>query len=187
MNVHAAFSTRWSAERLAARPLILPPRHFTYPAVVEEVERGALEVMVRPADAEPFLATFALGFRDAAVPTGVWSAPNPDQLCALSGGYAYIVSTCAPDQFTMLPLRPVLQVHVAVEARLLLFVGNRDVLAWGAEGKAWQANAVSSEGITVDAVTSTTLHATGWDLRTDREFPFALDLASGERIETPAR
>lgn len=30
---------------LAARPLILPPRHFVYPRDAEEVERGALEVL----------------------------------------------------------------------------------------------------------------------------------------------
>lgn len=187
MNIHAAFPARWSAEILAARPLILPPRHFTYPAQVEEVERGALEVMVRPAHAESFLATFALGFRDPAVPTGVWSAPGPEQLCALSGGYAYMVTVTAPDRFTMLPLRPVLAVHAATEAGLLLFIGHRDILAWGASGKAWQANAVSSEGITLNAITATALLATGWDMRTDREFPFALDLASGARIETRSR
>ena len=180
MPMHCAFPFRWSAEILAARPLILPTRHFTYPAQVEEVERGALEVMVSPEDAEPFLATFALGFRDPIVPTGVWSAPNPEELCALSGGYAYIVSVRQPARFTMLPLRPVLAVHVAIEAGLLLFIGNRDILAWGAGGKAWEANGVSSEGITVGAVTATTLAATGWDMRTDREFPFALDLATGQ-------
>ena len=40
-----------------------PARQFVYPAQVEEVERGALEVMIRPPDhAGPFLATCALGF-----------------------------------------------------------------------------------------------------------------------------
>ncbi len=180
---HDVFAHRWQAEILPARPLILPPRHFTYPAEVEEVECGALEVKIHPADAQPFLATFALGFRDPAVPTGVWSAPNAHELCALSGGYAYILSVVDPQQFTMLPLRPALSVHAAAEAGLLLFVGNRDILAWSAGGKAWQANAVSSEGIAIEAITATTLQAVGWDMRTDREFSFVLDLATGQRID----
>src|SRR5579863_5861468 len=46
--VDFSFPHRWKAEILAARPLILPPRHFVYPREVEEIERGALEVMVRP-------------------------------------------------------------------------------------------------------------------------------------------
>ena len=46
--VDLSFPHQWEAEILAARPLILPPRHFVYPREAEEVERGALEVLVRP-------------------------------------------------------------------------------------------------------------------------------------------
>ena len=181
--MHSPFFHSWTAEILPSRPLILPPRHFTYPAQVEEVERGALEAMISPPDAPPFLATFALGFRDPIVPTGLWSTPNPEELCALSGGYAYLVSTRHPDRFVMLPMRPVLAVHAVPAAALLLFIGHRDILAWGAHGKAWQADSVSSEGITVEAITAATLRGTGWEIRTDREFPFTLDLATGQRID----
>jgi hypothetical protein len=138
--------------------------------------------MISPPDDPPFLATFALGFRDPIVPTGLWSAPNPEELCALSGGYAYMVSIRHPERFVMLSMRPVLAVHAAPDAALLLFVGHRDILAWGAHGKAWQANSVSSEGITIDALTATTLPGTGWEIRTDHEFAFTLDLATGQRI-----
>ena len=43
-----SFAHTWQAEVLASRPLILPGRQFVYPAQVEEVERGALEVLIRP-------------------------------------------------------------------------------------------------------------------------------------------
>ena len=46
--VDLSFPHRWQAEVLAARPLILPARHFVYPREAEEVERGALEVLIRP-------------------------------------------------------------------------------------------------------------------------------------------
>ena len=46
--IDSTFAHAWQAEVLAARPLILPGRQFVYPAQVEEVERGALEVMIRP-------------------------------------------------------------------------------------------------------------------------------------------
>src|SRR6202167_6737950 len=90
--VDLSFPHCWEAELLAARPLILPPRHFVYPRDAEEVERGALEVLVHPhgapaqrsLNAQSFLATCALGFRDPAVPTGLWCAPKPGELCAVS-------------------------------------------------------------------------------------------------------
>jgi hypothetical protein len=178
--VDLSFPHAWQAEPLAARPLILPPRHFTYPQQVEEVERGALEIMVRPgADPQPFLATCALGFRDASVPTGVWSAPNPDELCAVSGGYGYLIDTTAPERFTMLSHRPVLRVLAAVAADLLLFVGHRTVLAWGHNGLAWESSKLSDEGVTITSVEEHTLRGLGWHMMTDKETPFTLDLRSG--------
>ena len=62
-TVDFTFPHEWSAEILPERPYKLPRRWFFYPRYAEEVERGALEVMVQPAQsAEPFLGTFALGF-----------------------------------------------------------------------------------------------------------------------------
>jgi hypothetical protein len=180
--VDLSFAHRWQAEVLAARPAILPARHFTYPRDAEEVERGALEVMVRPGqDAQAFLATCALGFRDPAAPTGLWSAPNPDELCAVSGGYAYLIDTRAPEGFTMIPYRPVLKVQAVVEAGLLLFVGHRTILAWGANGQAWESERLSDEGVAISAIEGGVLRGVGWEMRTDKETPFTLDVRSGVR------
>ena len=180
-----SFPCTFKAEILSARPVILPARHFVYPRDVEEVERGALEVLVRTNEpgASPFLATCALGFRDPVVPTGLWSAPNPDEICALAGGYAYIIDTAAPDRFTMLPYRPVLHVKPVVDQGLLLFVGNRTILAWGAAGVAWETRKLSDEGVTITSVEGGQLHGQGWNLMTDKETPFTLDLQSGALIK----
>ena len=179
-----SFPHRWQAQILPSRPAILPARHFVYPRDAEEVERGALEVLVRPEEqnAQPFLATCALGFRDPAVPTGLWSAPNPDELCAISGGYAYLIDTNAPQRFTMIPYRPVLEVRPVLVASLLLFVGHRSILAWGAAGKAWESEKLSDEGITITAIEDSQLCGAGWQMLTDKETPFTLDLRTGIRI-----
>ncbi len=185
------FPHHWQAEILAARPLILPPRHFVYPRDAEEVERGALELLIQPASsdgspsAQPFLATCALGFRDSAAPTGLWSTPNPDQLCAVSGGYAYLIDTANPERFTMLPYRPVLDVRPAPAHQLLLFVGHHRILAWGRDGQAWESEKLSDEGITLGAIQANTLHGLGWNMMSDKETPFALDLRSAESIPNP--
>jgi hypothetical protein len=191
-TIDFSFPHRWQAEMLAARPIILPARHYVYPLEVEEIERGALEVLVRPEaqpearpgseDVQPFLATCALGFRDPIVPTGLWSAPNPEEICAVSGGYAYLIHTAAPERFTMIQYRPVLEVRAVMEADLLLFVGHRSVLAWGREGQAWEAERLSSEGVTITAVEKGILHGMGWEMRTDKETAFAVDLQSGTRL-----
>lgn len=188
--VDLSFPHRWEAEILPTRPLILPQRHCVYPREVEEVERGALEVLVRPGTGKPseespprvaqeFLATCALGFRDPAVPSGLWSCPNPEELCAVAGGYAYIIDTTAPEHFTMLPYRPVLQVRSLPAHGLLLFVGHRSILGWGVQDRAWESEKLSDEGLTIASVENGILRGLGWQVASDTEMPFALDLRTG--------
>jgi len=190
--VDLSFPHRWQAEILAARPLILPPRHFVYPREAEEVERGALELLIKPKDrgapfldpetwVETFLATCALGFRDPAVPTGIWSAPSPQEICAVSGGYAYIIDTTAPERFTMIPYRPVLEIRPLPAETILLFVGHHSIFAWGTGGKAWQSEKLSDEGVTITAIGDGILHGLGWEMMADNETSFALDLNTGLR------
>lgn len=185
--VDLSFPHRWQAEVLAARPLILPRRHFVYPQAAEEVERGALEVLIRPdmPGAQPFLATCALGFRDPAAPTGLWSTPKPEELCAVAGGYAYLIDTAAPERFTMIPYRPVLGIHSIAQESLLLFVGHHSILAWGCDGKAWESEKLSDEGLTIDGIDGGILRGEGWEMKTDCERPFALDLKSGVLLRVP--
>lgn len=174
------FAHDWTAEILAARPLILPRRQFVYPKYAEEVERGALEVMVRPASAEPFLGTFAVGFSDAAAPTGVWSCPDLKRMCAVSGGYAYVLNTGQPEHFAQVEFRPVLEVRALAEQRLLLFMGHHALMAWGLCGKAWETGRLSWEGVQISSVEGKWLHGVGWDMRTDKDVPFRVDLETGE-------
>jgi hypothetical protein len=174
------FARNWTAEILAARPLILPGRSFVYPAQADEVERGALEVLVRPkGDALPFLATCALGFRDPAVPSGVWAAPHPDWMCAVAGGYAYLIHTASPEEFEMVPYRPVMQVVAAPVEGLLLFAGSRAVLAWDKDGRAWESERLSDEGLTIAGVEDGVVRGTGWEMRSDTDREFALDVRTG--------
>ena len=179
--VDLSFPHGWKAEILSARPLILPPRHFVYPREAEEVERGALEVLIRPGDDQPFLATCALGFRDPAVPTGIWSTPALETICAVAGGYAYMIDTKAPERFAMISYRPVLEVRVVPAEALLLFVGHHSILAWGPRGEAWRSGKLSDEGVTITAIRDGALHGLGWEMTSDRERAFAIDLRSGLR------
>jgi hypothetical protein len=160
----------------------LPPRHFAYPREVEEIERGALEVLISPEGAEPLLATCALGFRDPAVPTGLWSAPNPKEICAVSGGYAYLIDTTDPARFAMIEQRPVLEVRPIAPAGLLLFVGHRSILAWGREGLAWASEKLSDEGVAITAIEDGVLRGRGWEMTGDEEKEFTLELRSGRTL-----
>jgi hypothetical protein len=178
------FAHDWRAEGLAKPPLIAPARQFTYPQQVageeDALARGALVLEVHPSAGGTFLATCALGFSDPAMPTGIYACPNPRELCAVAGGYAYILDTASPNRSTHIPLRPVAEVLVLVEQALLIFVGFHSLVAWGREGLAWTTARLSWEGIRITGIHADgTLHGFGWSMKTDKEVEFAIHLGTG--------
>jgi hypothetical protein len=179
----AAWPPTWRAQALIAPPLIAPARQFIYPFQIpgeeDALARGAFQLLVTPAAGGTFLATFALGFTNPAMPTALFACLNPDELCAVAGGYAYIVDTAHPAGCTHLPLKPVVELRVVPAHKLLLFVGFHGILAWGADGLAWQSARLSWEGVRLDAVSGGHLTGFGWNLQTDREVAFTLDLRTG--------
>jgi hypothetical protein len=178
-TAHGGFAHHWQATILSQRPLILPRRHYVYPREAEEVERGALELLITPAAAEPFLATCALGFADPLAPSGVWTCPHPAQLCAVAGGYAYLIDTRSPERFEQIAYRPVLAIYAAHDPDLLLFAGSYAILAYDAIGRAWQSPRLSDEGLEISTIAGGLLHGSGWHMRTDREMPFTIALNNG--------
>lgn len=172
---------RWRADILSGPPLIAPARQFVFPQAVpgeeDALARGALWVQVRPRTGGIFLAQCALGFAGAGVVTGIWATPDPAVLLAVAGGYAYRIVTEAPEQTTLLPLRPVVAVHASATA--LVLVGFHSLYILPAED-AWASPRISWEGVTISGIDGETVHGTGWHMRSDRELPFALDLRTRE-------
>jgi hypothetical protein len=178
------FEHNWIVETLRIPPLIAPARQFTYPQQIageeDALARGALQLLIRPAAGGTFLATCALGFTDPSMPTGIFACPNPQELCAVAGGYAYIIDTLSPDDCTHIALKPVTEVHPLSANNLILFIGFHSIIAWGAQGQAWQSARLSWEGVRIATIEENTLHGTGWNLLTDKEVPFTLDLLTGQ-------
>jgi hypothetical protein len=178
------FPRTWTVEILKTPPLIAPARQFTYPHQIageeDALARGALQLMVRPASGGTFLATCALGFTDPAMPTGVFACPNALQMCAVAGGYAYVIDTAHPERSTHIPLKPVVELRPLPDHGLLLFVGFHSMMAWGQNDLAWESARLSWEGIRIASIDGNELHGTGWNLLMDREVSFSIDLLTGQ-------
>jgi hypothetical protein len=179
------FARNWTAEILQTAPLIAPARQYVWPMRIageeDALARGALVLMVRPAVGGNYMVTCALGFRDPSVPSGVFGCPSPDEICAVAGGYAYVANVRSPERCVQIAMKPVVEVHPAVAAGLLLFVGFHTILAWR-DGVVWETGRLSWEGVRVTAVTETEAVGFGWDLRGDVEVEFRVDLRTGEFV-----
>ena len=178
------FRRDWNVEVLKTPPLIAPARQFVYPQQIageeDALARGALQLIVRPASGGMFLATCALGFTAPVMPTGIFACPNPQEMCAVAGGYAYVIDTRRPEHCTHIALKPVVEIHPLAAQQLLLFVGFHSIVAWGTNGMAWESARLSWEGVRITSVDGDVLHGTGWNMMTDQEAAFSLDLLTGK-------
>ena len=71
------------------------------------------------------------------------------------------------------------ELRAVVAENLLLFVGNRSILAWGPDGQAWESAKLSDEGVTIVEIEGGLLRGMGWQMMSGREEHFLLDLRNG--------
>lgn len=124
-----------------------------YPGAIEAGCLEGLIVQITPHEQNPWVGVFAFGYPDEeyAECNGVYSCPNPNSLCVVSDGDAFIVDTQSPKQWTIVRCTPVLSVKSLVEHGLLLFIDFSSIWAWGSDGLQWYAN-VAHDGLAVEGV-----------------------------------
>jgi hypothetical protein len=107
-------------------------------------------------------------------------------MCAVAGGYAYMIDTRSPERWQQVGYRPVTEVRPIPAAGLLVFVSFHSVEAWGVAGRLWQTARLSWEGLRLGEATETELRGWGWEMRTDTEMEFVVDLRTGKHTGGPA-
>lgn len=168
---------------------VAPPIHpveklHHYPTGLEEGDRAGAYLRVVPSQSEikPWYGFFALGFDSDKVVNLVCSCPDPDSLCVIAGGYAYVVKANDPAQWFRIEQRPVVDVRADTESNLLLFAGFTTISAVGHEGLRWTTGRLSWEGVTITKIGGGKLRGRGWDAMSDKEEPFEVDLLTGKHI-----
>jgi hypothetical protein len=154
---------------------------FFPPEIEDEIDSVAhAAVRVTPSGTPPWTGVFACGFDSNKVASGTYSHPDPDRLCVVAGGYGYIMIVRDPELYERVIAQPVVSVHPAREARLLLFVDFTNISAYGPEGIAWRTERLTWEGLRITDVSATAVHGYGWDMPRDKEVEFTVNLKTGE-------
>jgi hypothetical protein len=199
LRFNFVFPRSYDAKVLESYSLVSPVEKLHhFPAMLEEGDRSGIYVRVVPrgtqqkaASLQPksWIGFFALGFESEHAARGLYSCPNPDFLCVVVGGYAYLVNTVDPDHWMQLEQRPVMDVRPVLELKLLIFVGATTISAVGESGLQWTTGRLSWEGISISEIRQQVLLGTGWDALRDKEIPFEVDLTTGRHTggtHTPA-
>ncbi len=175
------FPMNYEVRKLESAPLLHPvEKLYQYPAEIEEGDRSGTYLRVVPKTGPAWVGFFALGFDSNQVVSAVCSCPDPDMLCAVAGGYAYVVKSTDPTQWFRIEQRPVVELRALHELQLLLFTGFTTITALGGSGLAWTTKRLSWEGVTISEISGEKLQGLGWDAIADKEIPFVVDLTTGQ-------
>lgn len=175
------FPRNYEVRILEAAPPIHPiEKLYHYPVELEEGDRSGAYVRVTPPGGPVWAGFFALGFDSDQVVSQLCSTPDPGAFCVVVGGYAYVVKAADPADWLRVEQRPVVDLRVLSQQRMMLFVGFTSITALGGSGIAWTTERLTWEGLTISAIDGDKLHGRGWDALADKEVPFEVDLHTGK-------
>ncbi len=177
--VHYVFPRSYEVELLNS-PVAPHERLHQFPARLEEGDRTGIYLRVTSQSAHAWTGFFVLGFDSPQVASGLYSCPDPGSLCIVIGGYAYLVAANDPQHWMQIEQRPVVEVKPIAELKLLLFVGFTSITGLRESDSLWTTERLSWEGLSITGIQGTSLHGMGWDMITDKEIPFEVDLLTGK-------
>jgi hypothetical protein len=175
------FPHSYEARILAGPPPVHPlEKLYHFPIELEEGDRAGTYVRVAPKHCAAWSGFFALGFNSEQVVSAICACPDPDSVCVVTGGYAYIVNVTDPESWFQVEQRPVVDLRVVPGEGLILFAGFTSITAVGNSGIAWQTERLSWEGVRITSIDEVKLHGFGWDVMSDKEVPFEVELKTGK-------
>lgn len=180
IGIHYAFPHNYEIRLLESYSLVNPVEQLhQFPARLEEGDRTGAYLRVLPQGSQPWIGFFVLGFDSDEVASGIYSCPDENSLCAIVGGYAYVVDAGNPLRWMQIEQRPVIQVRLVPELNLMLFAGFTSITGLESS-RLWTSERLSWEGLSITSIQGATLHGLGWDAVTDKEVSFEVDLLTGK-------
>ena len=153
-----------------------------FPQPKNRQEHNGLWLKVQARGGKTWIGVFAFGYNSPPAFSRVLSSPDPERLCVVSDGNAYIVNAEQPDAWEQLPIVPVLDVRPLREQSLLLFADFIRLAAYGSSKVVWRSPRVCWDGLKITNVTGEIVEGTGYDPTNEHDSRFAVDLRTGRSL-----
>jgi len=157
-----------------------PVIHFS--GITDIGSSRPLGIEVLPWEAEPWVGYFNKCTNDPNAVTGVFSHPDPNAICVISGGQAFIVDVTDPQNWQALPPIPVMCIADVPEAGLIILCDYTNMTAYGRDGFAWRSKRLSYDGLRLASVNGTTIRGFAWSAPEGREIEVQVDAQTGAHV-----
>jgi hypothetical protein len=155
-----------------------------FPPPKSRPEHEGLWLKVSLSNGAPWIGVFAFGYQSPIAISRVVSSPDPNRICVISQGRAYIVKADQPNVWEEIPLLPVQDVRSIPANGLLVFTDFTGLAAYGSSGLVWKSPQVCWDELKIVRITPETIEGIGYDPTNSitREMRFVIDLKTGRSL-----
>jgi hypothetical protein len=157
-------------------PLLYFPRPKGRP------EHDGLWLKIRTATGRSWIGVFAFGYQSPPAFSRVVSSLDPNRVCVISRGGAYLVKTDEPESWEQVPIVPVLDIRLIPEHQLLVLADFTRLVAYSSGGLAWRSPQVCWDELKILSVTHNTIEGVGYDPTNLGESRFVVDIRTGRSL-----
>ncbi|MGD1100807.1 MAG: hypothetical protein ABSA59_01975 [Terriglobia bacterium] len=157
-----------------------------FPPPKSRLAHDGLWLKVTAASGKRWIGVFKFGYSSPPAFSCVVDSLDPNRMCVISKGAAYIVKADKPEAWEQIPLVPVLDFRVIPDAGLLIFSDSTRLMAYGSSGLAWRSPRVCWDGLKIVSVNRGIIEGIGYDPTNlvTHESRFAVDLKTGRSLLT---
>jgi hypothetical protein len=158
------------------------PVHF-FPRTTTRPEHDGIWLLVSPNSGTSWVGVFDFGYDVPPAVSKVFSTPNPNRLCVVSAGAAYLVVAHEPENWELLELFPVTGVRAIPECGMLIIATFHKLAALGPEGIAWESPRLCWDDLRIAKADSERIEGVGYDpTNPSTEMPFSVETRTGRSL-----
>lgn len=173
-------SQNFRYEILADLPQPETDLRLWHPGASSSGGRDGVIVRIRPANGRPWIGTFAFGDdRHPGAVTGLYAAPNPDQLLVVSRGAGYLANAIDPSCCEQLNIWPIVDVRWLPRRRLIVLADLTGLAAYGPEGLHWRTRRLAWDDLRITVANEEEIRGEFWDPTCGQMSTFVVDAATG--------
>jgi len=154
---------------------------FYIPEPKTRTEHDGLWLRIRSSNCPRWIGVFAFGSSPSAL-SRVISTPDPEVLCVVSRGAAYIVRPSEPKAWQHVRVHPIIDVRVLQNHQMLLLADFTKLTALGKAGVIWESSSLCGDNLKIVRVTSGAVEGIGYDPARSGETSFVVDIMTGRSL-----
>lgn len=185
LDVDFTYPRSYEAEEVREIPgtgkLDVPVLYFPRP--VHRAEYDGLWLRIRTENGKSWIGVFAFGYSSPPAFSRVVSSPDPERVCVVARGAAYLVKADEPERWERIPFTPALDIRSVPAYGLLVLADFTRLAAYGSKGLVWQSPRLCWDELRVVAVSSDRIEGVGSDpTNLNASRPFAVDIKTGRSL-----